>query len=70
MIKLHYAELTNDGDIPVINFKSIKELEWYLENEFCGINHSKRVYLFCEHETIINNRDNRSKNRIFFIIFK
>ena len=55
MIKLHYAELDNMGDIPFKEFESFEAMKWYLEDEFCSINCSKRVYLFtwgCENEDI------------------
>ena len=46
MIKLHYAELTNDSEIQIFEFPSIDALKWYLENDFTGNEKIKRVFLF------------------------
>jgi hypothetical protein len=44
MIKLHYAELTNDGDIPCYKFDKPREVVRFLDSN-TNISNKDRVYL-------------------------
>ncbi len=55
MINLHYAELKNRCDIPVIEFNSLDALKFWLLDVFSENASKKKVYLFtrdCENEDI------------------